>query len=128
MSIKAISINIVVYVVISTISTLLVCNYTNDINLLDIFSWLEYLAAALKIDEIRRILQEAMAVNLLQEDDEIISANLKNLSVDIQSLYNEKREQGKLNINVIIKHIDEVAMIMQNTSSNIKAKKYGVKV
>ena len=37
MSIKAISINIVVYVVISTISTLLVCNYTNDINLLDIF-------------------------------------------------------------------------------------------
>lgn len=182
MSIKAISINIVVYVVISTISTLLVCNYTNDINLLDIFSLLgtigtfhgliitfwqlksmktanekasrdvaekleeinslfslsdisrsqeiihaiysylysgEYLAAALKIDEIRRILQEAMAVNLLQEDDEIISANLKNLSVDIQSLYNEKREQGKLNIKVIVKHIDEVAMIMQNTSSII---------
>lgn len=191
MSIKAISINIVVYVVISTISTLLVCNYTNDINLLDIFSLLgtigtfhclmitfwqlksmktanekasrdvaekkeeinslfslsdisrsqeiihaiysylysgEYLAAALKIDEIRRILQEAMAVNLLQEDDEIISANLKNLSVDIQSLYNEKREQGKLNIKVIVKHIDEVAMIMQNTSSIIKANKYGIKV
>lgn len=191
MSIKAISINIVVYVVISTISTLLVCNYTNDINLLDIFSLLgtigtfhgliitfwqlksmktanekasrdvaekqeeinslfslsdisrsqeiihaiysylysgEYLAAALKIDEIRRILQEAMAVNLLQEDEEIISANLKNLSVDIQSLYNEKREQGKLNIKVIVKHIDEVAMIMQNTSSIIKANKYGIKV
>ena len=191
MSIKAISINIVVYVVISTISTLLVCNHTNDINLLDIFSLLgtigtfhglmitfwqlksmktanekasrdvaekleeinslfslsdisrsqeiihaiysylysgEYLAAALKIDEIRRILQEAMAVNLLQEDDEIISANLKNLSVDIQSLYNEKREQGKLNIKVIVKHIDEVAMIMQNTSSIIKANKYGIKV
>ena len=191
MSIKAISINIVVYVVISTISTLLVCNYTNDINLLDIFSLLgtigtfhglmitfwqlksmktanekasrdvaekleeinslfslsdisrsqeiihaiysylysgEYLAAALKIDEIRRILQEAMAVNLLQEDDEIISANLKNLSVDIQSLYNEKREQGKLNIKVIVKHIDEVAMIMQITSSIIKANKYGIKV
>lgn len=191
MSIKAIFINIVVYVVISTISTLLVCNYTNDINLLDIFSLLgtigtfhglmitfwqlksmktanekasrdvaekleeinslfslsdisrsqeiihaiysylysgEYLAAALKIDEIRRILQEAMAVNLLQEDDEIISANLKNLSVDIQSLYNEKREQGKLNIKVIVKHIDEVAMIMQNTSSIIKANKYGIKV
>lgn len=191
MSIKAISINIVVYVVISTISTLLVCNYTNDINLLDIFSLLgtigtfhglmitfwqlksmktanekasrdvaekleeinslfslsdisrsqeiihaiysylysgEYLAAALKIDEIRRILQEAMAVNLLQEDDEIISANLKNLSVDIQSLYNEKREQGKLNIKVIVKHIDEVAMIMQNTSSIIKANNYGIKV
>lgn len=191
MSIKAISINIVVYVVISTISTLLVCNYTNDINLLDIFSLLgtigtfhglmitfwqlksmktanekasrdvaekleeinslfslsdisrsqeiihaiysylysgEYLAAALKIDEIRRIIQEAMAVNLLQEDDEIISANLKNLSVDIQSLYNEKREQGKLNIKVIVKHIDEVAMIMQNTSSIIKANKYGIKV
>lgn len=191
MSIKAISINIVVYVVISTISTLLVRNYTNDINLLDIFSLLgtigtfhglmitfwqlksmktanekasrdvaekleeinslfslsdisrsqeiihaiysylysgEYLAAALKIDEIRRILQEAMAVNLLQEDDEIISANLKNLSVDIQSLYNEKREQGKLNIKVIVKHIDEVAMIMQNTSSIIKANKYGIKV
>lgn len=191
MSIKAIFINIVVYVVISTISTLLVCNYTNDINLLDVFSLLgtigtfhglmitfwqlksmktanekasrdvaekleeinslfslsdisrsqeiihaiysylysgEYLAAALKIDEIRRILQEAMAVNLLQEDDEIISANLKNLSVDIQSLYNEKREQGKLNIKVIVKHIDEVAMIMQNTSSIIKANKYGIKV
>ena len=191
MSIKAISINIVVYVEISTISTLLVCNYTNDINLLDIFSLLgtigtfygliitfwqlksmktanekasrdvaekleeinslfslsdisrsqeiihaiysylysgEYLAAALKIDETRRILQEAMAVNLLQEDDEIISANLKNLSVDIQSLYNEKREQGKLNIKVIVKHIDEVAMIMQNTSSIIKANKYGIKV
>lgn len=86
------------------------------------------MAAALKIDEIRRILQEAMAVNLLQEDDEIISANLKNLSVDIQSLYNEKREQGKLNIKVIVKHIDEVAMIMQNTSSIIKANKYGIKV
>ena len=191
MSIKAISINIVVYVVISTISTLLVCIYTNNNNLLDIFSLLgtigtfhglmitfwqlksmktanekasrdvaekleeinslfslsdisrsqeiihaiysylysgEYLAAALKIDEIRRILQEAMAVNLLQEDDEIISANLKNLSVDIQSLYNEKREQGKLNIKVIVKHIDEVAMIMQNTSSIIKANKYGIKV
>ena len=69
-----------------------------------------------------------MAVNLLQEDDEIISANLKNLSVDIQSLYNEKREQGKLNIKVIVKHIDEVAMIMQNTSSIIKANKYGIKV
>lgn len=191
MSIKAISINIVVYVVISTISTLLVCNYTNDINLLDIFSLLgtigtfhglmitfwqlksmktanekasrdvaekleeinslfslsdisrsqeiisaiysylnssEYLAAALKIDEIRKILQEAMAVKLLQKSDEIIRVNLKNLSVDMQSLFNEKREQGKLNVNVIIKHIDEVAMIMQNTSSNIKAKKYGVKV
>lgn len=86
------------------------------------------MAAALKIDEIRRILQEAMAVNLLQEDDEIISANLKNLSVDIQSLYNEKREQGKLNIKVIVKHIDEVAMIMQNTSSIIKANNYGIKV
>ena len=191
MSIKAISINIVVYVVISTISTLLVCNYTNDINLLDILSLLgtigtfhglmitfwqlksmktanekaskdvaekleeinslfslsdisrsqeiilaiysylncsEYLAAALKIAEIRKILQEAMAVKLLQKSDEIIRVNLKNLSVDMQSLFNEKREQGKLNVNVIIKHIDEVAMIMQNTSSNFKAKKYGVKV
>lgn len=191
MSIKAIYINIVVYVVISTISTVLVCIYTNDIDLLDIFSLLgtigtfygliitfwqlksmktanekaskdvaekleeinslfslsdisrsqeiihaiysylysgEYLAAALKIDEIRKILQEAMAVNLLQEDDEILSTNLKNLSVDMQSLYNEKREQGRLNIKVIVKHIDEVAMIMQNTSSIIKANKYGIKV
>ena len=96
-----------------------------------IYSYLnsrEYLAAALKIDEIRKILQEAMAVKLLQKSDEIIRVNLKNLSVDMQSLFNEKREQGKLNVNVIIKHIDEVAMIMQNTSSNIKAKKYGVKV
>lgn len=86
------------------------------------------MAAALKIDEIRKILQEAMAVKLLQKSDEIIRVNLKNLSVDMQSLFNEKREQGKLNVNVIIKHIDEVAMIMQNTSSNIKAKKYGIKV
>lgn len=191
MSIKAIYINIAVYVVISTISTVLVCIYTNDIDLLDVFSLLgtigtfhgliitfwqlksmktanekaskdvaekleeinslftlsdisrsqeiipaiysylnssEYLAAALKIGEIRKILQEAMAIKIMEIDDETISANLKNLSVDMQSLINEKREQGKLNVNIIIKHIDEVAMIMQNTSSNIKAKKYGIKV
>ncbi len=85
----------------------------------------EYEAASIKIEQLREVLVNLKQSTQLQGDDlKLVNNHTLNLGTDLQSIRKQIIGTGRLEVDVVFKHVSDVCNFLEEVSSKIKRINY----